>query len=71
MDDSYVFFVKGDNKNFKEKVNIDDIVFKFVSNENELLNEMKIVEKLLMKEDVDDGKVKFGIKDLMVGKDVV
>lgn len=63
--------MKGDNKNFKEKVNIDDIVFKFVSNENELLNEMKIVEKLLMKEDVDDGKVKFGIKDLMVGKDVV
>lgn len=71
MDDSYVFFVKGDNKNFKEKVNIDDIVFKLVSSENELLNEMKIVEKLLMKEDVDDGKVKFGIKDLMVGKDVV
>lgn len=63
--------MKDDNKNFKEKVNIDDIVFKFVSNENELLNEMKIVEKLLMKEDVDDGKVKFGIKDLMVGKDVV
>lgn len=66
-----MFFVKDDNKNFKEKVNIDDIVFKLVSSENELLNEMKIVEKLLMKEDVDDGKVKFGIKDLMVGKDVV
>lgn len=63
--------MKDDNKNFKEKVNIDDIVFKLVSSENELLNEMKIVEKLLMKEDVDDGKVKFGIKDLMVGKDVV
>lgn len=71
LDDSYVFSVKDDNKNFKEKVNIDDIVLKPASNENESPNETKIVEKPSTKEDVDDGKAKLGIKDLMAGKDVV
>lgn len=71
LDDSYVFSVRDDNKNFKEKVNIDDIVLKPASTVNEPPKESKIAEKPSTKEDVDVGKTEVGVKDLIAGKNVV
>lgn len=39
-----VFFVKDDNRNFKEKLDIDDIVLKLIKSENELF--IKLEEKV-------------------------
>lgn len=40
-----VFFVKDDNRNFKEKLDIDDIVLKLIKSENELFIKLEVKEE--------------------------
>lgn len=71
LDDVNVFAVKDDNKNIKEKVNIDDIVLKPANGENGSPKESQTPEQPSSKVDLNVNKADEGANDLKVSKSVV